>query len=144
MMTFDVRLVGMDLITRNLAILEKNTLAEFNEACENLFLSVKKELQEQLEAKKIEYDGSPMEYRLSVTPGARITGESVITVPFAEVHENGAIISAKSDYMTFEHSNGGWKKVRQVVIPARPFMSATLNQVSSMIDDVLRGMILGL
>ena len=45
-------------------------------------------------------------------------------VPYAEVHEEGETIKAKNKpWLHFKGADGVWVKVKQVVIPARPFMA---------------------
>jgi len=44
--------------------------------------------------------------------------------PYAEVHEKGKTIKAKNKpWLHFKGADGVWVKVKQVVIPARPFMA---------------------
>lgn len=61
---------------------------------------------------------------------------------YAAVHEFGATIRAKSsEYLTFQ-IHGAWKKVKQVEIPARPFLRPgvldNLQVISTLIQNTIK------
>jgi phage virion morphogenesis protein len=57
-------------------------------------------------------------------------------VPYAGVHQEGAVIEAKAGgHLRFQHE-GGWATVRSVTIPARPFLGIGPAEIAA-VDDVL-------
>lgn len=43
-------------------------------------------------------------------------------VKYAAIHEFGGTIRAKKDWLTFQTRDGEWHRVKQVTIPARPYI----------------------
>lgn len=59
-------------------------------------------------------------------------------VQYAKVHEFGMTISAKNaPYLKFKTDDGKWHSVKQVTIPARPFMRPALQNNTGVIRAAL-------
>lgn len=76
--------------------------------------------------------------RRSITSGVRgLEGFVKSDVVYAGIHQYGGIIKAKEGkYLRFQ-VNGNWKSVKEVVMPARPFIIPDQNRISQFIEDAI-------
>ena len=66
--------------------------------------------------------GITIEERESTATRARVA-VSTSKIPYARIQEYGGTIRAKGGgFLTFKTSDGRWVRVRQVTIPARPYL----------------------
>lgn len=77
------------------------------------------------------------ETRTSITASV---GTSVLSVPYARIHEWGGIIVPKTaDYLVFKTADGAWHKVKQVTIPERSYLRSSLGEKKETIESEIRG-----
>ena len=60
-------------------------------------------------------------------------------VKYARIHEYGGIILPKNPggYLVYQLPGGQWRKSRQVIIPARPYLRPTLWRAQRKISEIL-------
>jgi phage gpG-like protein len=59
-------------------------------------------------------------------------------VPYGAIHEYGGVIRPKAgQYLTFQ-VNGRWVRVRQVTIPARPYLKPAYEEVTPKFNEYLQ------
>jgi phage gpG-like protein len=58
-------------------------------------------------------------------------------VVYAAIHEHGGVIRPRgAEYMTFQTAEG-WRKVRQVIMPRRPYMEPAIIEGMKDIQDLI-------
>ena len=73
------------------------------------------------------------------TTGSRVTGTLGAGkggVPYARIHEIGGVIEGRP-WLVFQLPDGGWRKVRRVRIPKRPYLQPALEDALDQLDDAL-------
>jgi phage gpG-like protein len=69
--------------------------------------------------------------------GKEIIGRIGTPVKYGPIHELGGVIKPiKGNYLKFA-IDGNWKSVRQVIIPARPFLKPSLTENQDKIRDII-------
>ena len=71
--------------------------------------------------------------------GSRVTGTLGAGkggVPYARIHEIGGTIEGRP-WLVFQLPDGGWRKVRRVRIPKRPYLQPALEDALEQLDDAL-------
>ena len=69
--------------------------------------------------------------------GNTIVGELYSDVPYAGVHENGAVIQAKKARHLKFRVQGRWVQVKRVVIPARPYLRPGMKEAATRVEEFI-------
>ena len=71
--------------------------------------------------------------------GTGVSGRIATNLIYARIHEYGGIIRAKpGGWLRFKTADGSWHTVKQVRMPARPYVEPTLREKK---DDITRDIV---
>ena len=138
-----VEIQGLEQAKRGVQVNAQNLLRELGEAVEKSAYAVEAEAKQNLSGRVL--NRRTGELRASVHTQSRkdrmeaTVGTNVI---YGKVHEYGATIRAKgSNYLRFEHpyGSGQWHSVRQVRIPARPWLRTAADSSLGRIRMIFEG-----
>lgn len=84
--------------------------------------------------------------RRSINSSVTVEGNSIVGrlgsyVVYSRIHELGGVIRARDGYLKFK-TQGGWRSVKQVVMPKRPFLRPAINDnMTDMLDIIIKTII---
>lgn len=71
--------------------------------------------------------------------GSTVIGRFGADSPYARIHERGGVIRAKAaEYLKFIVPGVGWRQVKQVTMPARPFLEPAVEGVLPKAQEIFR------